>query len=120
MKSYFDSLNNSYDEAPTRLDMAVSLFTRNGTSDAVGSVHARSIRIPTIENVTIEALAQHSGLSVNKVIVQLLEVALEVVFQEMTEEHREQVFVKRSELIALISKDDGSISGSEQSNEGEI
>lgn len=90
---------DSYDEMPTRLEMAVALFTRTATSEALGSVHARSIRIPSIENVTIEALAQHSGLSFNKVVVQLLEVALDEVFQAMPAEQRAQVLAKRGALM---------------------
>lgn len=97
----------SYVEAPTRLEMAVALFTRTVTSEALGSVHARSVRIPTIENVTIEALAQYSGLSVNKVIVQLLEVALDEVFQAMSLEQRAQVFAKRGALIKEMCDKDG-------------
>ena len=97
----------SYDDMPTRLEMAVALFTRTATSEAMGSVHARSVRIPSIENVTIEALAQYSGLSVNKVIVQLLEVALDEVFQAMTEEQRAQVFAKRGALMKEMCDKDG-------------
>jgi signal transduction protein with GAF and PtsI domain len=112
----------SYDEMPSRLDMAISLFTRKGTSDTVGSVHARSIRVPTIENVTIEALAQYSGLSVNKVICQLLEVALEEVFMAMPEDQREELIKTRSAILrANMDKDGYAVfPGSEQSKEGEI
>lgn len=112
----------SYDEQPTRLDMAVSLFTRKGTSEGVGSVHARSIRIPTIENVTIEALAQYSGLSVNKVICQLLEVALEEVFIALPDEQRDEVISTRSAILKASMDKDGYpvFPGAETSKEGEI
>lgn len=112
----------SYDDAPTRLDMAVALFTRTGTSEASGSVHARSVRIPSIENVTIDALAQYSGLSANKVIVQLLEVALDEVFQAMTAEQRAEVFAKRGLLMREMCDKDGYpvFPGAEQSQQGDI
>ena len=112
----------SYDDQPTRLEMAVALFTRSATSEAFGSVHARSVRIPTIENVTIEALAQFSGLSVNKVIVQLLEVALDEVFQAMTAEQRTQVFAKRVELLKAMCGKDGYpvFPDAEQPKEGDL
>jgi hypothetical protein len=115
-------INQSYSEAPTRLEMAVDLFTRNGSSEAVGSVHARSVRIPTIENMTIEALALHSGLSVNKVIVKLLEVALDEVFQAMQEDQREQVYAKRAVLLRALLGKDGLVDMTdiEQSKEGDI
>lgn len=112
----------SYDEAPTRLEMAVALFTRTATSEALGSVHARSVRIPSIENVTIEALAQYSGLSVNKVIVQLLEVALDEVFQAMGADQRAQVFAKRGALMKEMCDKDGYpvFPGAEPAQEGDI
>lgn len=112
----------TYQEPPTRLEMAISLLTKQGTSDAVGVVHARSIRIPTIENMTIDALAQYSGLSANKVICQLLEVALDEVFQGMSDQHRSEIFAIRGKLLKALPRDkDGYPQlGGENSKEGDI
>jgi hypothetical protein len=113
---------DSYDDMPTRLEMAVALFTRNATSDAQGSVHARSVRIPSIENLTIDALAKYSGLSANKVICQLLEVALDEVFQGFTAEQRQAVFEIRGQMMKALPKDkDGYVElGGEGASKGEI
>lgn len=113
---------DSYDDMPTRLEMAVALFTRNATSDGQGSVHARSIRIPTIENMTIDALAKYSGLSSNKVICQLLEVALDEVFQGFTADQREAVFAIRGEMLKALPRDKNGFSdvGGEDAAKGEI
>lgn len=113
---------NTYDEVPTRLEMALALFTRTGTSEGIGSVHSRSVRIPTIANYTIEALAEYSGLSVNKVIVQLLEVALDEVCQGMTEEQRTGLFAIRSKHLSKELDKDGIlvIKGAEQAVQGEV
>lgn len=110
----------SYDEMPTRLEMAIQLFTRQGSSEASGGVHARSVRIPTIENVTIEALAQYSGLSVNKVICQLLEVALEEVFQGLKDDQREEVIEIRSKLLRTLTDETGYLKPQPQAVAGEI
>lgn len=112
----------SYNEMPTRLEMAVGLFTKTATSDATGSVHARSIRIPSIENITIDALAKYSGLSANKVIVELLQVALDEVFQGMSEEHRRAIFKIRGQMLMELVKDDSGMPdlGGEASKQGEI
>jgi hypothetical protein len=126
MPAYSDLPNGvmlqSYDEMPTRLEMAVAMFTRSGTRESLGSVHARSVRIPSIENVTIEALALHSGLSFNKVVVQLLEVALDEVFQAMPEEQRLQVFAKRGALMKEMCDKEGFpvFPGAEAPQEGDI
>jgi hypothetical protein len=111
----------SYDEMPTRLEMAVALFTRTASSDAQGSVHARSVRIPTIENLTIDALAKYSGLSANKVICQLLEVALDEVFQGFTDEQRQAVFDIRRELLKGLPQKNGFPDlGGDAAGKGEI
>lgn len=89
----------SYDDMPTRLEMANALFTRKGTSEGVGAVRARSIRLPLIEHYTIEALASYSGLSANKTIVELIQVALDEVFQSFSSEEREAIFTIRSGLM---------------------
>jgi hypothetical protein len=116
-----DAQMQSYDEMPTRLEMAISLFTKTGTSEAMGSVNAISVRIPSIEYVTIEALAQYSGLSRNKVIVQLLEVALDEVFQGLKPEQRAEVFKIRGDLLMKNMDADGYPNlGGETSKEGEI
>jgi hypothetical protein len=111
----------SYDEMPSRLEMAIALFTKTGTSDGMGSVNAISVRIPSIEYVTIEALAQFSGLSRNKVIVQLLEVALDEVFQGFTAEQRAEVFKLRGDIMRKNMDEDGYPNfGGETAKEGEI
>lgn len=112
---------DSYDELPSRLEMAIALFTRTATSEMHGGVHARSVRIPTIEHVTIDALAEFSGLSSNKVIVQLLQVALDEVAQGMTGEQRAELFAIRSKHFGKKVDKDGypDFGQVEQAKEGE-
>jgi len=101
--SYNDEpLNPSYTEMPSKLDMALALFQRTGTSEGVGSVHALSVRIPTIEYASIEALAKHSGLSRNKVIVELLGVALDEVWQGLNEDDRHDLVRVRSDVLETL------------------
>jgi hypothetical protein len=119
-----DAQMDSYQDMPTRLEMAISLFTRTATSDGQANLHARSVRIPSIENITIDALAKYSGLSANKVIVQLLEVALDEVFQGFTDKQRGEVFAIRGQMMKDMIPA-GSTSGipefgGESSAEGEI
>ena len=109
----------SYDETPTRLDMAVALFSKRGHSEGMGSVHARSVRIPTIENATIEAIAQYSGHSVNKVICELLAVALDEVSGSLSDEDWSEVKKIRSAILTdMIDK--GLLNNADQAVKGEI
>lgn len=105
-----------YDEPPTVLEQAIALFERTGGTESVGSVHALSIRVPTIEYATIEGLARHSGVSRNKVICQLLAVALDEVWQGMSEDNRAGVQAYRSEIFREFMQSENHA----QSVEGEI
>jgi hypothetical protein len=84
---------------PTHLDMAIAQFTKKGSSEFEGSLHAMSVRIPSIEAATIEALAKYSGLSKNKVFVLLLEVALDEVFQGLPDEDKQDICRIRYDLL---------------------
>lgn len=113
---------DSYDEMPTRLEMAIGMFTKTAISEATGTVHARSVRLPSIIHMTVEALSKYSGMSANKVIVQLLDVALDEVFQGMPSEHRAAIFQIRGEMLRALVKDDSGIPdlGGQISTQGEI
>lgn len=89
----------SYDEMPSRLEMAVDLFTNKASSETIGAVRAYSIRVPLIEDATIKALHVYSGQTQNKVIVQLLQVALDEVFQTMPEADRDSIFKLRAGIL---------------------
>lgn len=98
-KTMNSSTLSSYDEMPSRLDMAISLFTNKASSDTIGAVRAYSIRVPLLEDATIKALHMYSGQTQNKVIVQLLQVALDEVFQGMPESDRVAIFAMRAALL---------------------
>lgn len=91
-----------YDEPPTALEHAINMFERNGSSETIGSVHAMSIRLESVQYSTIEALARFSGMSRNKVISTLLGVALDEVWQGMDEKNRAGVQAIRSLLLSEI------------------
>ena len=89
----------SYHEMPSRLEMAVGLFTNKATSESIGAVRAYSIRVPLLEDATIKALHVYSNQAQNKVIVQLLQVALDEVFQAMDEKDRDEIFKLRAGFL---------------------
>jgi hypothetical protein len=71
----------------TNLDVLVSLLEKTGSSETQTSVHALSVRLPTFDFATIEAMAEHSGHSRNKIICQLITVALSEVWSALDEEN---------------------------------
>jgi len=91
-----------YDEPPTKLELLVDLVGKTGTSETIGSVHPLSVRIPTIPYTTIQAISYHSGMSMNKTICQLLDVALDELWQQLPEEDRNRIAELRSGYVSNI------------------
>jgi hypothetical protein len=74
-------------QTPTPLRVLVSQLKKNGSrSDKTTSVQSLSLRIPTYDYATIEAIAQHSGVSRNKIVGQLIELALTEVFSALDDD----------------------------------
>lgn len=80
-------MQNSYPDEITKLDLVLALLQKTGKSEGHTAVHALSVRIPTFDYANIEAMAQHSGLSRNKIVCQLLDLALSEVWKGLDEEN---------------------------------
>lgn len=65
------------DESPSKLDILVSLISKNGTTSSRGGVVPITCRMPLHQMCWLQAVAAHTGMSVNKVIVEILEVGIE-------------------------------------------
>lgn len=88
-----------YDEPPTKLEMLVDQVSKTASSDAVGSVHSISLRVPTIPFSTIQAIAKHSGMSMNKTIVSLIDVALDELWKGLSEDDCQQIQALRAGFL---------------------
>lgn len=95
-----------YDEPPTKVEILVSLVSKTAKSESVGSVHPISVRLPTIPFATIQAVAQHSGMSMNKVIVALLDVGLDELWQGLDQEECNQISALRSSFLGDVLQGD--------------
>ena len=76
---------------PTKLEMAVGLFSKTATSETAGAVRSTSLRIPISEFAAIEAIAQHSGVSRNKVICTLIDLALPEILANLPKADRKTI-----------------------------
>lgn len=88
-----------YDEAPTKMDLLVGLVSKSAKSEGIGSVHPISVRIPTIPFTTIQAISKHSGMSMNKTIVSLLDAALDEMWSQLPQDDQDAIQQLRSEFI---------------------
>jgi hypothetical protein len=89
-------------EIPTKLEMFVSQVTRSGTVTSVGSVHAQSVRIPTDQMSYVQAIAKHSGMSINKTIVQLLEIAIDAAHQALPAKDKKAIMKLQGQAAVVL------------------
>lgn len=82
---------NHYPEDLTKLDMVLALLQKTGKSESQTAVQALSIRIPVFDYANIEAMAVHSGLSRNKIICQLIDLALTEVWRGLDDENSKAI-----------------------------
>jgi len=108
-----------YDEAPTKMEVLVGLVSKSAKSDAAGSVHPISVRIPTIPFTTIQAISKHSGMSMNKVIVTLLDAALDELWSQLDQDDQDNIARLRSDFIQSFMAA-GGVQEHAQADKGEI
>src|SRR5437870_13727923 len=108
-------------EIPSKLDMFLAEVTKTGTSESSSSVHSVTTRIPSIDFATIEALARTSGMARNKVIVSLLEAAIEQMWKGLDPEMHDAISHLQGMILReLIEDDEGNIKTLEQGKKGGI
>lgn len=90
----------TYDvEAPTNLDLLVGMIRKTADEQSVGWIQSVSVRMPMVAACSIEALAQYSGQSRNKIIVKALDAALDLLWEQLPEDERKEVEKLRSMIL---------------------
>lgn len=90
----------SYDsEVPSNFALFVGMISKTADEQAVGWLQTISIRMPMVLGCTFEALAQYSSKSRNRLIVKALEAAVDLLFEEMSEEEVKEVEELRSKIL---------------------
>lgn len=106
---------------PTKLEMFLAEIQKTATSEAVGSVHSVTVRLPSVEFATIEALCRTSGLARNKVIVNLIQVALDEMWQGVDPEMRDVIAGLQGIVLRdLVQDDDGNVKVLDNAKQGEM
>ena len=93
-------------EPPDEFAMLEAMVTKTGNVEGTGTLHSVSIRLPTVEFVTVEALAKHSGQSRNKIIVQMIKACIERLNAEISNDDLEAVHSIRSDLFGQFGNGD--------------
>jgi hypothetical protein len=93
-------------EEITNLDMAVSLFSKAGSIEEVGLSVSTSMRLPIGMHSVCKAIAQHSGHSLNRVLIQLVTVGLDAVMANLPESDVNAINRHCNEIITAAVEDD--------------
>lgn len=94
------------DDEITNLHMALSLFSKTGSIEEVGSCVSTSIRLPLGTHTDCKAIAQHSGQSLNRVIIQLVLVGLDSVMECLPEADIKAINRLHSQIINAYFEDE--------------
>lgn len=90
---------------PTKLQMFVAEIQKTGSSEYRGAVHSVTVRIPSFDFCTIEALSRAGGMPRNKVIVNLLESAIQEMWGELSPEMHETVSLLQGTILQDLAAD---------------
>lgn len=72
-------LTEEIDAVPTELELTVGLLAKSATMQEVGAAKSLSVRMPWPIFATVKAMAEYSGLSLNRVVLQLMRAGVEAV-----------------------------------------
>lgn len=86
-------------ETITRLDHVVGMIEKRANTENIGAMQSISVRLPIVAAATVEAFAKHSGRSKNKVLIELLELAIEEVTAALSDKDCLSVLDLRSKIL---------------------
>ena len=81
------------------LDLLVSIVSKQGSFESYGWIQTVSVRMPGHMACTFDAIAEYSGVSRNKVVVQALEVALNQLMVRLSADDRKRIEEQRSLIL---------------------
>lgn len=102
-----------HEEISTKLDQAVSLFSRLGQTEYRGVVFPASVRMPFFTYAYVEALTAHAGgtVSRNRTMCELLAVGIDAVLEAMPPEDRRAVEVLFQDIAVVAAESDNNETG---------
>lgn len=100
-----------YPDEPTKMEMFVAEIQKTAISEGRGVVHSVTARIPSVTFATIEALSRAGGMPRNKVIVNLLESAIQEMWSELSPDMHEIVAGLQASILQGLPDDEMSKKG---------
>lgn len=98
-------------DEPTKLEMFVSELEKTAISDGRGAVKSVTVRLPLVDFATIEALSRAGGMPRNKVIVKLVESAIQEMWTELSPDMHEVVTGLQGQILQDLPHDEATQGG---------
>lgn len=92
-------------EEISKAEFLIAQLQKEGKSEFHGLVKGITCRLPIPQYSAIEALSRHSGMSKNKVIVELLDVALDTAIRGLDRANRKAFNQHQSDVLAQLSNE---------------
>jgi len=96
---------NFEEEVESRANMLIAQLQKQGNSKYIGGIKGITCRLPVIQYASIDALSRHSGMSKNKVIVQLLYVAIHLAVNGLDRTNSRAFKKREAEVWADLTKE---------------
>lgn len=84
----------------TRLECLVGIVEKTATSEYSGQMNPVSVRLPIDIAAMVYALSQHSGVSKNKMMVELLDLGIETLWGALKKKHKVVIHELQGQMLA--------------------
>jgi len=98
-------------EDVSKMDILMSQLQNQGKSEYSGGVKGITVRLPVLQFAAIEALSRHSGMSKNKVMVELLDVVIATAVEALDRPNRKAFNKLQSEVLAQLADEGFEVAG---------
>ena len=86
-------------EEISQAELLVGLLTKTAKSEGHGYVFPMTVRFAAADLAMVRAMAKHSGMSVNKVVLELVSAGLEVAMKGLPRKDIRELRVLQGEII---------------------
>lgn len=90
-------------EEISKVDILMSQLQNQGNSEFRGIVKGTTCRLPIHHYSAIEAFSRHTGMSKNKVIVELLDVSLDIAIRGLDRANRKAFNQHQSDVLTQLA-----------------
>lgn len=94
------------DNDPSKLQTLLLLLRSPATADTLPAGLPVSLHLPAPTFAMVDALSQHSGQSRNRIVCELIDVALAAIATEIGDDERQAIAARQAEIVQCLIRTD--------------